>query len=157
MPRSLATIALVALVAPVLAAATPPSTSGVHPAASAHATALAGQASAMRIEACVHASNAFLDDLAKADYKAATGNFDARMRGFGSEKLEAAWQSIVTQYGKPESRGAPQNVIYQDYVVVTVPLHFAKGDLGARLACDASGKFSGFHIVPAAVSPSASP
>lgn len=157
MLRSLAVTALFALIAPALAAATPPIASGAHPAASAHATAMAGLAGAMRIEACVHASNTFLDDLAKADYKAATGNFDARMQGFGSEKLEAAWQSIAAQYGKLESRGAPQNVMYQDYVVVTVPLHFAKGDLGARLACDASGKFAGFHIVPAATAPSASP
>ncbi|MGH8147030.1 MAG: DUF3887 domain-containing protein [Rhodanobacteraceae bacterium] len=156
MPRSLAVIALFALFSLAPAAATPPFASGVHPAASAHATAMAGQAGAMRIEACVHASNAFLDDLAKADYKAATDNFDAKMQGFGSEKLAAAWQSIATRYGKLESRSAPQNVMYQDYVVVTVPLHFAKGDLGARLACDASGKFAGFHIVPATTAPSAS-
>lgn len=127
------------------------------PAASTHATAMAGQADATRIEACVLASNAFLDDLAKADYEAATSNFDKDMRtGLGADKLQTVWQAVTAHYGKLESRGAPQNILYQGYAVVTMPLHFAKGDLGARLACNASGKFAGFHLVPSPTQPTVS-
>lgn len=145
---------------PVLAFASsqpPAAATGAPPAASAHATAMAGQADATRIEACVQASNAFLDDLAKADYKAATSNFDKDMRtGLGADKLQAVWRSVTAHYGKLESRGTPQNILYQGYAVVTLPLHFAKGDLGARLACNASGKFAGFHLVPSPTLPSTS-
>lgn len=141
---------LFALTVSPLAAAQPPSaTERAHPSSAAHANAVAGQSDAARIEACTEATEAFLDQLDHGDYKAATGNFNSQMRAaLAPAKLGEVWQSIAVQYGKMESRGTTQNVMYQGLAVVTVPLRHAKGTLGARLACDADGKFSGFHIVP---------
>ncbi|HET7930283.1 MAG TPA: DUF3887 domain-containing protein [Rhodanobacteraceae bacterium] len=147
----LATAAILfALSVPPLAAAQSPIASGqAHPSATAHATALAGQAAATRIEACVEATDAFIDNLQKSDFKTAASNFDARMAAaLDSAKLGEVWQSMTARYGKLESRGTAQNVIYQGLAVVTVPLRFQNGTLGARLACGADGRFSGFHIVP---------
>lgn len=150
MPR-LATLAfLLSPLVPALAAGAPPAaTAQDHPAASAHANATAGQAQAARIEACVEATDGFLDALSRGDFKSATGNFDAQLRAaLAADKLGTVWQSVVARYGKLESRGTPQNLVYQGYAVVTVPLRFARGRLGARLACAADGTFAGFHLVP---------
>ncbi|HET7562932.1 MAG TPA: DUF3887 domain-containing protein [Rhodanobacteraceae bacterium] len=148
--RTRITLALLAIALPAFAAAQPPAaTARIHPASSAHANAVAGQADATRIEACDEAAHALLDHLAKSEYKAATGNFNAQMAAaLNAEKLGEVWQSIATRYGKVESRGTTQNMLYAGLVVVTVPLRFASGTLGVRLACDADGKFSGFHLVP---------
>lgn len=140
---------------PLALAAPPATTTQAHPSSSAHANAVAGQADATRIEACVEATEAFLGNLGKSDFKAATSNFDAKLlAALGPKKLAETWLSITAQFGTLESQGAAQNLMYQGYAVVTVPLHFRNGTLGARLACSADGKFAGFHIVPM---PSAAP
>lgn len=143
------TLAL-ALSASAPAAAQHPAASGApHPAPAAHATAADAHTDAARIEACTQATGAFIDALDKGDFPSATGNFDAQMKAaLGPDKLGALWQAIATKYGKLASRGTPQNMMYQGLAVVTLPLHFETGDLGARLACGEDGKFAGFHIVP---------
>ncbi len=149
---------LVASALPALALAAPQhpaANARPHPAISAHDTAIDAQASAMRIESCTEVSSAFIDQLVKGDYKAATGNFDDKLReALGPEKLGEVWQAVDTHYGKLESRGNPQNMMYQGLAVITVPLRFSNGTLSARLACAADGKFAGFHLVPV---PSAAP
>ncbi len=143
----LATLFTLAISAPAVSAP-PAATPQAHPSTSAHANAAAAQSNATHIEACTEATEAFLEHLTLGDYKAATGNFNAQMlAALAPAKLGNAWQAIAIQYGKLESRGTAQNVMYQGLAVVTVPLRFEKGTLGARLACGADGKFSGFHIV----------
>ncbi len=117
-------------------------------AARATSTASA-EASAAAIEACTASTGTFLDRLEKGDYNGATSNFDEAMRsGLPAGKLGQVWQSIGAQFGKLKSRDVPQNVMYQGYAVITVPLHFEKGDLAARLSCGRGGKFNGFHVLP---------
>lgn len=152
MKRPPLVLVLFALAAPALAApaaAIPPPATSVHPAVSAHATAVAGQSDATRIEACSEASTTFIDNLDKGDYAGATSNFDANMHvALDADKLGQAWHSVGEQFGKLQDRGTPQNVIYQGMAVVTTPLHFEKGELAVQVACDESGKFAGFHVLP---------
>jgi hypothetical protein len=151
MLRKLTALALVA--APAIALATPqqhPSERArPHPASSAHANAIAGQADAARIEACSRLSRTFLGELEKGDFHAATSRFNTRMKSALSEdKLGQVWQSFGSQYGKLESLGEAQTVMYQGLPVVGTPLHFAKGDFVSQLACDREGKIAGFYIRP---------
>lgn len=145
-------IAIVLLAAPALAFAAPqhPSeTAGAHPASRARTNAIAGQANAARMEACSRLSHIFLGDLAKGDFHAATANFNGQMKtGLGEDKLGQVWHSLGVQFGKLESRGEPQTVMYQDLPVVSTPLHFEKGDLVSQLACDRDGKIAGFYVRP---------
>lgn len=150
MPRILIAIALCTLTAPAFAAGQPPAPSA-NPASSAHANALAGQASAARIEACTVATNALIDNLEKGNDKAATADFDVTMlANLGADKLAEVWQQVGGQFGKLRGRGMPQNVLVQNRVVITLPLRFEKGGLNAQVACDADGKIAGFFLRPAA-------
>jgi hypothetical protein len=151
MHRQLITLALFA--APALALAAPqqhPSENArPHPASSSQANASAGQADAARLEACAQLASTFLDDLEKGDISAAAAYFDERMKsGVGEAKLREVWQSLGNQFGKPESRGQPQTVLYQGMPVVGTPLHFEKGDLVSQVTCDHEGKIAGFYIRP---------
>ncbi|HJP98073.1 MAG TPA: DUF3887 domain-containing protein [Rhodanobacteraceae bacterium] len=149
MRRQLIVLALLA--APALAMAAPQlsEAAGGHPASSAGANAIAGQADAARIEACGQISRTFLEELEKGDFHAATGNFNGRMKaGLSEDKLGQVWQSLGHQFGKLESRGEPQTVMYQDMPVVSTPLHFEKGDFVSQLACDRDGKIAGFYVRP---------
>lgn len=146
-------IAIVLFAAPALALAAPqqhPSeTAGAHPASSAQANAIAGQANAARMEACGQLSHTFLDELGQGDFHAATANFNGQMKtGLSADKLGQVWQSLGKQFGKLQSRGEPQTVMYQDLPVVSTPLHFEKGDLVSQLACDRDGKIAGFYVRP---------
>ena len=129
------------------------SSSRAHPAASARDNAVAGEANATRIEACIHASTAMIGNLDKGDFKAATADFDATMQThLGADKLGSVWQQVGHQLGKLQGQGEPQNVMYQNHVVITQPLHFEKGDVNAQVACDADGKIAGFFLRPAQAS-----
>lgn len=157
-------IAVLALVIPAVALASgqhPSASAADHPATSAHATAVAAHADAERIEACTQASHAFLDQLAKGDFKSATANFDATLAaGLDTGKLAGVWQAIGAKYGMLESRGAPQTVMFDNMPVVMTPLQFAKGELAAQIACGADGKIAGFHLKPVSVAtpaPASSP
>lgn len=121
-----------------------------HPASSAHANAVAGQADAARIEACTSAANTMIGNLGKGDAKSATADFDTTMQAnLSPDKLAEVWQQVEHQMGKLQGRGTPQNVMYQGHIIITVPLRFEKGALNAQVACDADGKIAGFFVRPA--------
>lgn len=150
--QRLVMFAVLAATLPALAfAGGPASTEHAHPSASAHANAMAGRASAARIEACTHAATALIANLDKGDFKAAMSDFDARMTAnLGADKLAAAWQQVGQLVGTLQTQGAPQNAMYQGDVVVLLPLHFSKGNINAQVACDASDKVAGFFLRPVA-------
>lgn len=151
MQRSLILAAVLAALPCSVLANGPADTARPHPAVGAHATAVAGQAAAARIEACARVASTLVDSLAKGDFKAATADFDATMTsGLGADKLAAVWQQVDQQFGKLEGRGTLQNAMYQGDVVVVLPLRFAKGNVSAQVACDADGKIAGFFLRPAA-------
>lgn len=154
MQRKLIFAALVALAMPAMSMAAgqqhPADTAQDHPAASAHANAMAGQANAARIEACTATTNALIDHLEKGDFTAATANFDANMKAnLDADKLGQFWKQVASQVGALQGRGAPQNMMYEGHAVITLPLHFEKGDANAQVACDADGKVAGFFLRPA--------
>ena len=153
---SIAAALIAVLPALALGAGQPPAaTEKPHPSSSAHANAMAGQAGAARIEACGNLSGALLDAFDKGDFKATAAHFDSRMLAVvDAQKLGEVQKSIGAQFGKLESRGAPQSVMYQGLAIVSTPLHYAKGDLAAIVACDNDGKVAGFRLNP--VAPSAS-
>ena len=129
----------------------PAATEKPHPSSSAHANAAAGQADAARLEACGNLSNALLDAFDKGDVKAATSKFDSQMlAAVDAQKLGEVQKSIGSQFGKLESRGTPQNVMYQGMAVISTPMHYEKGDLAANVACDKDGKVAGFRVHPVA-------
>jgi hypothetical protein len=129
----------------------PAATEKPHPSSSAHANAVAGQADAARLEACAGLSAALLDAFDKGDFKAATTNFDSQMLAVvDAQKLAEVQKSIGGQFGKLESRGTPQTVMYQGMAVASTPMHYEKGDLAAMVACDKDGKVAGFRVHPVA-------
>lgn len=157
MHRQLLAAALIAVL-PVLAfgaGQSPAATEKPHPSASAHANAVAGQADAARMEACGNLSGALLDAFDKGDFKTATAHFDSQMLAVvDAQKLGEVQKSIGGQFGKLESRGTPQSVMYQGMAVVSTPVHYAKGDLAAVVACGKDGKVAGFRLHPVAPPPS---
>lgn len=133
----------------------PADTLSTHPASSAHATATAGQANAMRIESCVSATDALVDNLQHGNYQAATTDFDAKMHAnLDAAKLAQVWRQVTGQTGVLQTRGRALNALYQGRVIITLPLHFQKASLNAQVACDTDGRIGGFFLRPA--SPSAS-
>lgn len=151
MPRTLVAAALIAGL-PALAfgmGQSPAAGEKPHPSNSAHANAVAGQANAARIEACTIAANTLIDNLEKGDPEAASADFDATMKTkLGTDKLAEVWRRIGLQMGTLQSRGAPQNAIYQDHTFITIPLHFKNRDLIAQVVCDVDGKVAGFFLRP---------
>ncbi|MGH8191629.1 MAG: DUF3887 domain-containing protein [Rhodanobacteraceae bacterium] len=158
MQRTLLALAVMALAAPAFAQSAP-GNSGIpdnahssmaskpHPASGAHANAAAGEADAARIEACGHVAHRFLDELEQGDFKTASSNFNDHMKaGLSADKLGQTWRSLGAQFGKLESRGDSQTVMYQGMPVVSTPLHFEKGDFVSQLACDSQGKIAGFYL-----------
>lgn len=122
-----------------------------HPSSSAHANAVAGQAGAMRLEACGNLSSALLDAFDRGDFKTATADFDSQMLAVvDAQKLGEVQKSIAGQFGKLESRGTPQSVMYQGMAVVSTPMQYEKGALAAVVACDGDGKVAGFRLHPVA-------
>lgn len=154
MRRQLILATLAALVMPTLSLAAgqqhPANAARDHPAASAHANATAGEAGAARIETCTATANTLIDNLEKDDFAGATSNFDANMKAnLSADKLGQFWQQVASHVGTLQSRGAPQNMMYEGHAVITLPLHFEKGSANAQVACDADGKVAGFFLRPA--------
>lgn len=150
MHRLLIAITLIIVAVPALAIAGGRLPSAApHPAPGAHATAVAGQADAARMEACSHLSSALLDALDKGDYQAATTHFDSTMQaGLSTQKLRTAWLNVGAQVGQLEARGTPRSFMYQGLSVVTTPMRFAHGGLTAQVACNAEGQITGFYMRP---------
>lgn len=155
MHRRLIAAALIAALPALAFGQSPAATEKPHPSSSAHANAVAGQANAARLEACANLSGSLLDAFDKGDFKAATSSFDNQMLAVvDAQKLGEVQKSIGSQFGKLESRGTPQSVMYQDMTVVSTPMHYEKGNLAAVVACDKDGKVAGFRLHP--VPPAAS-
>lgn len=153
MHRQLLAAALISAL-PALAFAagqSPAATEKPHPSARAHANAVAGQADAARMEACGNLSGTLLDAFDKGDFKAATAHFNSQMLAVvDAQKLGEVQKSIAAQFGNLESRGTPQSVIYEGMAIISTPMHYAKGDLAAVVACDKDGKVAGFRLHPVA-------
>lgn len=154
MHRHLLATALILAAVPALALAagqTPAASAKPHPSASAHANAAVGHADAARIEACGNETIDLLDAFDKGDYKTAATNFNPKMLSLvDAARFADVHKSVTTEFGKLESRGTPQSLMYEGMAVTSTPLHYTKGDLAAVIACDKDGKVAGFRLQPAA-------
>jgi len=105
------------------------------------------------------AATTLLDRLQAGDYAAATADFDTRMHtALTPQKLAAVWTSLQRQLGPLKERGQPEQQTQGTATLILVPLHYAKGDLQARVGVDADGRISSLLIVPAAsAAPPAAP
>ncbi|QDQ74709.1 alpha/beta fold hydrolase [Pseudoluteimonas lycopersici] len=65
------------------------------------------------------------------------------------DKLQAVWESLPAQAGEAKGRGEPVVESANGAQLATIPLHYAKGELVAKVAVGDDGKIVGFLIQPA--------
>ena len=100
-------------------------------------------------DACKAVTTRLLDAVDKADYAAATANFDKSMQvAMPPDKLKEAWESLA-QFGAQTARGQSHLGKSKGYVIVVVPLIYEKANLLAEVACSNDGQIAGFHVTPA--------
>ena len=89
-----------------------------------------------------------------AEYARAEEMFDATMAAaVPADKLQAVWESLPAQAGEAKGRGEPTLAADGAMQVVTIPLHYAKVELVAKVAVADDGKIAGFLIQPAPPAP----
>ena len=96
-------------------------------------------------------ANALLDHLDAGEYAQAEAMFDERMaQAVPEDRLKAVWESLPAQAGAATGRGEPAVVDANGMQVATVPLHYANGELVAKVAVAGDGRIAGFLVKPAA-------
>src|SRR5690348_18184229 len=128
MRRQLILATLAAFIMPAMSLAAgqqhPADTAQDHPAASAHANAMAGAAGAARSETCTATTNTLIDHLEKGDFMAATSNFDANMKAnLDANKLGQFWKQVASHVGTLQGRGTPQNRSEEHTSELQSPVH----------------------------------
>ncbi len=95
-------------------------------------------------------ASTLLDHMDAGRYAEAEAMFTPDMAAaVPAAKLEAVWASIPAQAGAPKGRGEAKVESQAGATLVTVPLHYEKGELVAKIAVAADGKVSGFLVQPA--------
>lgn len=95
-----------------------------------------------------------LDRLDAGDYAAIVDSFTAEARAaIDAEGLAKVWTALPAQLGEPQGRGEAVLEARGRYRVVTVPLHFARGDLDAVITFDAHDRVAGLLLQPPARTP----
>lgn len=98
---------------------------------------------------CAAHSAKLLAALQKADFMAATKDFDAAMRkALSPNALRQAWQSIPTLAGALHDHGDADIVRRNGVTTVLTPLHYAKGQFDLSVSCNAAGAVNGLFIHP---------
>jgi dienelactone hydrolase len=91
-----------------------------------------------------------LDHLDAHDYAAAETAFGAQMAAaVPADKLQQVWESLPKMAGEATGRGEPAVATQDGVQLVTIPLHYAKGELVAKVAVADDGRIVGFMIQPA--------
>ena len=98
-----------------------------------------------------------LDRLDAHDYAAAETAFGPQMAAaVPAEKLQEVWESLPKLAGDATGRGEPAVAAQDGVQQVTIPLHFAKAELVARVVVATDGSIVGFMVQPPAA-PAAPP
>jgi dienelactone hydrolase len=98
-----------------------------------------------------------LDRLDARDYVAAETAFGPQMAAaVPAEKLQEVWESLPKLAGDATGRGEPVVAAQDGVQQVAIPLHFAKGELVAKVVVAADGSIVGFMVQPPAA-PAAPP
>lgn len=99
-----------------------------------------------------------LDHMDAGEYARAEAMFSAGMAAaVPADKLKAVWESIPAQAGAPRGRGQASVDAQSGMTLVTVPLHYEKAELVAKVAIAADGRIGGFLIQPAPPTAPAAP
>ena len=84
------------------------------------------------------------------EYPQAEAMFGAEMAAaVPVEKLQAVWESLPVQAGEAKGRGEPVLESTTGAQLATIPLHYAKAELVAKVAVADDGRVVGFLIQPA--------
>lgn len=91
-----------------------------------------------------------LDHLDAGQYAQVEQLFDAQMAtAVPEDKLKSVWESLPGMVGAATGRGEAQTAEQNGATLVTIPLHFEKGEMLAKFVFDGEGKIAGFLIQPA--------
>ncbi len=91
-----------------------------------------------------------LDTLDAGDFAAVHARFDATMAAaISAEQLAQGLKALATQVGPLQSRGEADVKTRDIGALVTIPLHYERGELTAIFTFDNERKISGFAIRPA--------
>ena len=94
---------------------------------------------------------AMLDALDAGDFATVHARFDSTMAAaVTAEQLSQGLGALATQVGPLQSRDEPDVRIRDIGALVTIPLHYERGELTAIIAFDNERRISGFAIRPAA-------
>lgn len=119
---------------------------------------LAFSASAFAAETPTALATRLLDQLDAGQYAAAEATFSPQMKAaVPADKLKAVWESLPAQLGAAGKRGEASSSEANGLRIVVIPLHYARGDLQARIALDKDDHVAGFLVQPAAPPPPATP
>ena len=95
-------------------------------------------------------ASALLDHLDAGEYAQAEAMFGADMAtAVPVDKLKAVWESLPAQAGEAKGRGEPAIESANGAQMATIPLHYAKVELVAKVVVADDGKIVGFLIQPA--------
>lgn len=91
-----------------------------------------------------------LDRLDAGKFDEAVTEFSVEMKtAVPADKLQQVWASLPAQFGAASGRGEATVSDQGGATLVQIPLHYAHGELVAKVALGADGKIIGFLIQPA--------
>ncbi len=95
-------------------------------------------------------ATAFVDQLARGDFAAATTRFDTAMKNAMPEaKLKEVWTQLQTQAGAYQKQVGTRTAEQQNYRVVYVTCQFEKAALDTQVVFNAQAQISGLFFKPA--------
>lgn len=91
-----------------------------------------------------------LDRLDAGQYDQAVADFGGEMKtAVPADRLQQVWQSLPAQFGAATGRGQADVSKQENVTLVQIPLHYARGELVAKVAIGTDDKIIGFLIQPA--------
>lgn len=100
-------------------------------------------------ESLVPKAVAFVQTLAKGDFKAAEADFTDQMKQAAPpEKLGEIWQGLISQVGPFQDTGDSKTVVEYGYTAVVVKTDFKSKVLGIAVTFDSAQRIAGMHFVP---------
>ena len=92
---------------------------------------------------------AFVQTLAKGDFKAAEADFTDQMKQAAPPaKLGEVWQSLISQAGAFQDTGDSKTVVQNGFTTVVVKTDFKSQAVGIAVTFDSANRIAGMHLVP---------